>query len=78
MCGQMKFNLMILATSAHFWPLKDRENCDVLTHHYRHSCVCVDLIGENAQPSPVFELGEYSMMPVMPYFSRDSSILFFS
>lgn len=30
MCGQMKFNLMISATSAHFWPLKDRENCDAL------------------------------------------------
>jgi hypothetical protein len=30
MCGQMKFNLMISATSAHFWPLKERENCDAL------------------------------------------------
>jgi hypothetical protein len=30
MCGQMKFNFMISVTSAHFWPLKDRENCDAL------------------------------------------------
>ncbi len=30
MCGQIKFNLIISVTSAHFWPLRDRENCDAL------------------------------------------------
>ncbi len=30
MCAEMKFNLIIPVTSAHFWPLRDRENCDAL------------------------------------------------
>jgi hypothetical protein len=39
MCGQMKFNFMISATSAHFWPLKDRENCDALTQAPQFSLI---------------------------------------
>ncbi len=44
MCGQAKFNLIISVTSAHFWPLRDRENSDALFGAVFHSC-CIKTLG---------------------------------
>jgi|GEM_PF-3352366 len=43
MCGLMKFNLMISVASAHFWTLKDMENCDVLALLFRLAISLIDI-----------------------------------